>query len=73
MTIKTHPFPDHHKFTAHDLQFDEALPILMTEKDAVKCQDFALDSMWYVPVEATIQGTLLDDINHKLAGIPTHG
>lgn len=26
----------------------------MTEKDAVKCQSFAKDNWWYVPVDAEI-------------------
>ena len=32
-----HPFPDHHPLTVADLAFDDGLPVLMTEKDAVKC------------------------------------
>ncbi|MDO6447066.1 tetraacyldisaccharide 4'-kinase [Colwellia sp. 1_MG-2023] len=28
------------------------LPLLMTEKDAVKCTDFAQENWWYLPVEA---------------------
>src|SRR5690606_20568690 len=30
-----HAFPDHHAFTATDLQFADNLPVIMTEKDAV--------------------------------------
>ena len=26
----------------------------MTEKDAVKCQSFAKDNWWYIPVDAEI-------------------
>ena len=29
-----------------------ALPVLMTEKDAVKCRAFADPRLWYVPVAA---------------------
>jgi len=28
--------------------------IVMTEKDAVKCVDFAGDNVWVLPVEATL-------------------
>jgi tetraacyldisaccharide 4'-kinase len=48
-----HPLPDHHVFTAADLAFDDELPVLMTEKDAVKCQAFADHRHCYVPVEAS--------------------
>jgi len=47
-----HPFPDHHPFTARELAFGDELPVLMTEKDAVKCAAFANARLWYVPVSA---------------------
>lgn len=45
-----HVFADHHAFKAADLAFDDALPIVMTEKDAVKCAAFATDRMWCLKV-----------------------
>jgi len=45
-----HAFPDHHLFSADELHFDDDLPIIMTEKDAVKCLEWAPDNSWYVPV-----------------------
>jgi tetraacyldisaccharide 4'-kinase len=47
-----HPFPDHHPFSAQDLAFGDDAPVLMTEKDAVKCASFADARLWYVPVTA---------------------
>jgi tetraacyldisaccharide 4'-kinase len=47
-----HAFADHHPFTAQDLAFADELPVLMTEKDAVKCQPFADGRMWCLPVAA---------------------
>jgi len=47
-----HPFPDHHAFSRSDLAFGDQLPVLMTEKDAVKCRGFADARLWYVPVVA---------------------
>lgn len=49
-----HPFPDHHPFAAADLAFGDELPVLMTEKDAVKCRSLARDWFWYVPVQARL-------------------
>lgn len=48
-----HPFPDHHRYRREELQFSEALPLLMTEKDAVKCRQFGLHEAWYLPVSAS--------------------
>ncbi|HYP80274.1 MAG TPA: tetraacyldisaccharide 4'-kinase [Steroidobacteraceae bacterium] len=45
-----HPFPDHHRYQAADLAFGDALDIVMTAKDAVKCAAFAAQGMWYLEV-----------------------
>jgi tetraacyldisaccharide 4'-kinase len=52
LTVYEHAFADHHVFKAGDLNFGDTLPILMTEKDAVKCVSFADERCWYVPVTA---------------------
>lgn len=58
-----HPMPDHADLKPADLDFSDGLPVLITEKDAVKCRHFELDNLWFVPVDAVIadQGWL-DDI-----------
>jgi tetraacyldisaccharide 4'-kinase len=48
--IIPHIFPDHYAFSKKDLLFKEDYPIIMTEKDAVKCKDFAEDNYWVLPV-----------------------
>lgn len=48
----THAFADHAQFSAEDLQFADDLPVVMTEKDAVKCRAFAADNCWYLQVAA---------------------
>lgn len=47
-----HAFADHAVFTAQALSFSPALPVVMTEKDAVKCAAFAAPDWWYLAVEA---------------------
>ena len=47
-----HPFADHAQFVAEDMQFGDDLPVLMTEKDAVKCRTIAPDNAWYLQVDA---------------------
>jgi tetraacyldisaccharide 4'-kinase len=54
LTLIEHPMPDHHRYLETDLQFNDDLPVIMTEKDAVKCGRIANDSCWYVPVDAEI-------------------
>ena len=55
LSVIPHPFPDHHRFRAGDLHFgDDDLPVLMTEKDAVKCAAFAHAGQWYVSVDAQL-------------------
>ena len=53
-----YPFSDHHQFTPDNLKFDNANPIIMTAKDAVKCGQFAelltRDDLWVVDVEAQL-------------------
>jgi tetraacyldisaccharide 4'-kinase len=47
-----HAYPDHHAFVAEDVVFGDDLPVLMTEKDAVKCRRFCHDNCWYLAVDA---------------------
>ena len=52
-------YPDHHAFTQDDFKFSESSPVLMTEKDAVKCVDFAKDNWWYLKVSAQLSDAAL--------------
>ena len=48
-------YADHQAFNAAELhQRFAQRPLIMTEKDAVKCRDFALDNWWYLPVTAQL-------------------
>ncbi len=49
-----HAFSDHYAFSEVDLDFGDDKQVLMTEKDAVKCQRFAKASHWYVPISVEI-------------------
>ena len=50
-----HPFPDHTKYRAEDLSYSDGLPVLMTEKDVVKCQELGVTNCWYVPIEIVVE------------------
>jgi len=70
LQFEAHAFPDHHSFTAKDLQSLRADAILMTEKDAVKCADFAQPNWWYLPVKARVDDGLWHKIQSKIATQP---
>ncbi len=53
LQVIAHAFPDHHDFQAGDLRFGDTLPLLMTEKDAVKCRRLRPDNAWFLPVTAS--------------------
>ena len=50
MRLEEHVFPDHHVYVTADLDFGDDRPVVMTEKDAVKCRNFGLRNSWYIPV-----------------------
>jgi tetraacyldisaccharide 4'-kinase len=66
LDIVTHPFPDHHPYSAKDLAFAGDDPIIMTEKDAVKCKAFARENDWYLPVEAVLPSTFGSELLTRL-------
>ena len=72
-SVVRHPFPDHHPFRPPDIDFGDDTPVLMTEKDAVKCEQFADARHWYVPVEAVLSEALESRLVAVLRerGIPT--
>ena len=64
--IIKHVFPDHHAYVASDLEFNDNLPIVMTEKDAVKCKTFVADNMWYLPIKARMDNKFHYEITNLL-------
>ena len=66
LDIVEHPFPDHHRYRAEELDFPGADAVMMTEKDAVKCAAFAAANWWTLAVEARLDATLGEKILEKL-------
>ncbi len=69
LKLSKHDYPDHYNFQAVDLQFNDDLPIVMTEKDAVKCKSFASDKLWYLPVSAKFNGQFDKDFLAKIQSL----
>jgi tetraacyldisaccharide 4'-kinase len=67
-----HAFGDHHPYVPGELEFGDAQRIVMTEKDAVRCQAFANERMWCVPVSAGLPDAdatrLLQAVLEKIPG-----
>ena len=61
-----HAFGDHHRFSGHDIAFDDALPVIMTAKDAVKCGSLATPRHWYLPVRAELPAEFFDAVAARL-------
>lgn len=64
--VQGRALPDHHAWQAADLAGDPALPLVMTEKDAVKCRAFAGPHDWYLEVDGVLGAALVDDIVARL-------
>ncbi len=66
ITVIPHVFPDHHVYVPEQLRFDPPAPVLMTEKDGIKCQRFELRSGWMLPVTAVLDPALVALVDKTL-------
>jgi tetraacyldisaccharide 4'-kinase len=69
LNFKSLALPDHHKFQSSDFNQVSADIIVMTEKDAVKCDSIAQPNYWVLPVFAVISGELIHVVLNKLQKI----
>jgi tetraacyldisaccharide 4'-kinase len=67
--IMAHAFPDHYRFKTADIDFADGLPVIMTEKDAVKCGDFATETHWYLKIGAQLPVEFWKTLSAKLETI----
>jgi len=66
LNIVEHVFPDHHLFTPQDFAFADDAAIIVTEKDAVKCQSFADQRFWCLPVTAQLGNAFFEALQARL-------
>lgn len=69
IAVDGHPFADHHAFTRDDFIFADGCPVLMTDKDAVKCRAFARANWWRVPVRAVLPEAFYDGIAERVRNL----
>jgi len=54
LDVEEHPYPDHARLGRAHIDFADGAPVLMTEKDAVKCASLADARHWAVPLELSL-------------------
>tara|TARA_B110000263_G_scaffold229114_1_gene222625 strand:- start:45 stop:758 length:714 start_codon:yes stop_codon:yes gene_type:complete len=62
-------FPDHHLYQEEDFEakgIDMKQPIVMTEKDAMKCRDFANSSFWMLEVSVSLPNGFTENLVSQL-------
>ncbi len=57
-----HPFPDHYDYAPQDLAFKPTDTVVMTHKDAVKCERFATQNYWYLDIELDLEDALSESL-----------
>jgi tetraacyldisaccharide 4'-kinase len=67
--VDLHPKPDHHQFSVADLTFPDDLPVVITTKDAVKCETIANAHTWVLEVVAELAGPGWDELLNSLDNI----
>jgi tetraacyldisaccharide 4'-kinase len=64
----SHAFPDHHAYSAADLEFADCDLVLMTEKDAVKCGRCGRSDLVALRVDAMLDPGFPDFLMKRLHG-----
>ena len=69
ITVIEHPYPDHYSYCQDDFADWGDECIIMTEKDAVKCRQLALNDAWVLSVTAVFSSELESSLSSKLLPI----
>jgi tetraacyldisaccharide 4'-kinase len=67
LSVNEYPFPDHHGFTRSDFsEMPSELPLIMTEKDAVKITGLGLPNAWSLEVDAVLPTAFEKELLERL-------
>lgn len=69
IAVVPHAFADHHPYAARDFAFGSPLPVLLTEKDAVKCRALAQPDWQVVPISARLPDAFWNTLLARLAAL----
>jgi tetraacyldisaccharide 4'-kinase len=64
--LSTQHYRDHYAYSAEDFNQFGQQPVVMTEKDAVKCSGFAKSNWYYLPVDAVPSTAVIEKLNSLL-------
>ncbi len=64
-----HILPDHASLERASLDFGDDLAVIMTEKDAVKCESWAGPNCWYVRVAAEFEPHVVGSLTAQLSAL----
>lgn len=67
LKVTPHAFPDHHAFEVSDFDFESDDPVIMTEKDAIKCQSFAKENWYALAISVRLPSLMLEELKARLA------
>lgn len=59
-TLDKRVFSDHYRFGQDELSPLADKPVIMTEKDAVKCSAYAADNHWVLPIRAVLPEAVIE-------------
>lgn len=68
-----HAFPDHYRYSVADVKFGDGLPVLMTEKDGVKCRAWGDEHLWTVAVSAQLPEAFGTRLLSLIGEVKKHG
>lgn len=71
MPIRLLAFADHQAYSEAELRAltTDSQALIMTEKDAVKCRQFAQDNWWYLPVDAQLSAAPAAELINKITSL----
>lgn len=73
LRVAAHPFPDHHVFSDKDFASLDDCPIIMTEKDAVKCSKMTIPNAWVLQVVAKLPESFQQSLLVRLSSLTEKG
>ncbi|MCS5708981.1 tetraacyldisaccharide 4'-kinase [Candidatus Berkiella cookevillensis] len=62
-------YPDHYAYTENDFNFSDEYPIIMTEKDAIKCTQFASAHVWMLALTVSLPDDFSTLLINKIKSI----
>ncbi|MCD8476373.1 MAG: tetraacyldisaccharide 4'-kinase [Shewanella fodinae] len=65
-------FADHHPYNVQDFAQVAQQPIVMTEKDAIKCRTFASKQWWYLAVDAVFSATFESQLLARVRAVTSN-